>query len=301
MATALTLRDRDHALATVYPELGGWLVRYAKNVPGHGLVDALYCAEEVVARYPDRMWAGNPVLFPHVSFNTAQGKEGQYELNGQLWQSPQHGFARRVPWRVTAQTESSVTLELTDSELTRPTYPFAFRHELVYRLAGGRLELTQTIENRDAQPLPFSAGFHPYFAVPIVPGGERNRCFIRIPRATRFNQVGKAESFFTEPYPAQELNVGVDVSGTLFLGEFAEQELALVDPAAGLETVINFAASPEYRFAALWSRNTAEAFYCLEPWTALPNSFGRGDGEVIVLPPGGTFHASLWLDVREVH
>ena len=92
--------------------------------------------------------------------------------------------------------------------------------------------------------------------------------------------------------------MGVDVSGTLFLCEFAEKEIALVDPVAGLESVINFAASPAYRFAALWSRSTTEAFYCLEPWTALPNSFGRGDGEVIVLQPGETFRASLWMDVR---
>lgn len=298
MATLITLREGNDALATVYPELGGWLVRYAKRLPGHGLVDALYAADEVVARYPDRMWAGNPPLFPHVSFNVAQGKEGQYELNGQLWQSPQHGFARRVPWTVAAQSETCVTLELTDSERTRPSFPFAFRHTLTYRLAGGRLELDQTIENRDSQPLPFSTGFHPYFAVPLAPGGERNRCFVRLPRATRFNQVGKAESFFAEPFPAQNLNVGVDVSGTLFLGEFAEKELALVDPVAGLESVINFAASPAYRYAALWSKSGAEPYYCLEPWTALPNSFGRTDGEVVVLPPGETFRASLWLDVR---
>ena len=168
MADPITLRDGDDALATVHPELGGWLVRYAKRLPGRGLVDTLYCADEVVARYPDRMWAGNPPLFPHVSFNVAQGKEGQYELNGRLWQSPQHGFARRVPWTVAAQTASSVTLELTDSERTRPSYPFAFRHALTYRLAGGRLELEQAVENLDTAPLPFSTGFHPYFAVPLV-------------------------------------------------------------------------------------------------------------------------------------
>jgi galactose mutarotase-like enzyme len=121
---------------------------------------------------------------------------------------------------------------------------------------------------------------------------------VRIPRATRFNQIGKAESFFAEPFPPQNLSVGVDVSGTLFLGEFAEPELALVDPTAGIEAVVNFSGSPAYRFAALWSRSTTEAFYCLEPWTALPNSFGRADGEVIILTPGETFRASLWLDVR---
>lgn len=299
MATPVELRDGDRALAVVYPELGGWLTRYARRTTRHGLVDALHHDDAVVARYPDRMWAGNPVLFPHVSFNVANDKEGQYELNGRLIESPQHGFARRVPWRVTRQEEASVTLEVTDSERTRPSYPFAFRHELTYRLVDGRLEWEQLIENRDSQPLPFSTGFHPYLRVPLVPGGERNRCFVRLPRAKRFNPVGKGEQFFDEPFPEQNLGVGVDVSATLLLGEFAEREFALVDPAAGVEVVLNFAANPAYRFAALWSRSTTEPFYCLEPWTALPNSFGRPDGEVIVLPPGALFRATLWMDVRE--
>ncbi len=43
------------------------------------------------------MWAGDSVLFPHVSFNDTQGHEGQDELNSELFQSPQHGFSRRVP------------------------------------------------------------------------------------------------------------------------------------------------------------------------------------------------------------
>ena len=300
MSGPITLREGDDAIATIYPELGGWLVRYARRIPGRGWVEVLHAPDEVVARYPNRMWAGNPVLFPHVSYNVAQGKEGQYELDGKLWQSPQHGFARRVPWSVASRTGTSATLELTDSEKTRPSYPFAFRHTLTYRLAGGRLVLEQSIENRDAAPLPFSTGIHPYFAVPPGAGNERNLCHIRLPRATRYNPVGKAETFFAEPCPAQHLGVGTDVSMTVFLGEFAEKEIALVDPVAGIESVVNFEASPAYRFAALWSGSTEAPFYCIEPWTALPNSFGRPDGEVIVLKPGEVFRASLWMDARAI-
>lgn len=298
MATSLELRDGNQARAVVHPELGGWLTRYARHLPGHGWVDALHHDDAVVARYPDRMWAGNPVLFPHVSFNVSQGQEGQYELNGQLYASPQHGFARRVPWQVRRRTESAVTLEVTDSERTRPSYPFAFRHELTYRLVAGRLEWEQVIENRDRQPLPFSTGFHPYLPVPLRAGGERNRCFLRLPRATRYNALNRAETFFDEPFPAQELGVAVDTSATLVLGDLAERTVALVDPDAGLEIVLDFADHPAYRFLVLWSRSTTENFYCLEPWTALPNSFGRPDGEVIVLRPGETFRARLGLTVN---
>lgn len=298
MSNAVELRDGDRALAVVWPELGGWLTRYARQLPGHGWVDALHHDDAVVARYPDRMWAGNPVLFPHVSFNVAQGQEGQYELNGRLHRSPQHGFARRVPWRVVRREESAVTLELTDSELTRPAYPFAFRHELTYRLVDGRLEWEQAVENRDTQPLPFSTGFHPYLPVPLRPGGQRNRCFLRLPRATRYNVLNRAELFFDEPFPAQHLNVGVDTAATLILGDLAEREVALVDPDARLEVVLRFADHPAYRFLVLWSPSPDAAFYCVEPWTALPNSFGRPDGEITVLRPGEEFRARLALTVN---
>ncbi len=294
------LQDETGAFAWVRPDLGAWLLRYARPVAGAGAgpVEALHYDPAVVERYPKEMWAGNPILFPHVSSNNARGVDGQYDLNHTLYQSPQHGFGRRVPWRVTEQSAKSVTMELRESAATLPSYPFHFRHQLTYSLEDGRLNLDQTVENTDAQPLPFSTGIHPYLRVPLGLSGDRSRCQIRLPRCTRYNPIGHYESFFTEPMAAQNWPVARDVSGTLLLGDFAEQEFALVDPDAGVEAVVNFSDTPEYRFAAVWSRTTESPFYCLEPWTALPNSFGRSDGELIILPPGGVFRARLWMDVR---
>jgi len=299
MPNPVELREGDTARAVVYPELGGWLTRYARRLPAAGWVDAVHHDEAVIARYPQQMWAGNPVLFPHVSYNVTEEKEGSYVLNGTIYQSPQHGFGRRVPWRVLDQTESSVVLELTDSEQTRPSYPFAFRHQLTYRLAGGRLEWEQIIENRDAQLLPFSAGFHPYFRVPLA-GGDRNACVVRLPRARRFHPVDHANSFFDEPFPAQDLRVATDVSETVFLGELGRAEVALRDEPGRVEVRLNFAANPAYRFLALWAPNPSVPFYCIEPWTALPNSFGRSDGEVVLLEPGEMFRANLWMELAEL-
>ena len=47
-------------MAQVLPELGGWLVRYQRPLSGHGIVDALYHDDAVIARYPREMWAGSP-------------------------------------------------------------------------------------------------------------------------------------------------------------------------------------------------------------------------------------------------
>lgn len=299
MATPVELRDGDSALAVVYPELGGWLTRYARRLGARGWRDALHHDEAVIARYPDRMWAGSPVLFPHVSDNVANGRKGHYELNGVTYASPQHGFGRRVPWRILDRTPSSVTLELTDSERTRPSYPFAFRHQLTYRLTAGRLVWEQRVENRDSQPLPFSTGFHPYLRVPLA-GGDRNRCTVRLPRSRRYFPVDQTGSFFDEPMAAQDLSVSLDASGTVLLGELGTPEVALRDEAGGIGVRLNFAAQPAYRFLALWAPDTASPFFCVEPWTALPNSFGRGDGEVTVLVPGESFEATLWMELEEI-
>lgn len=297
MPKAIELRDGDSALAVVYPELGGWLTRYARNLPGKGWVEALHHEDAVVARYPQKMWAGNPVLFPHVSYNVTDGKEGEYVLNGTTYASPQHGFARRVPWSVVEQSAHQVTLELVDSELTRPSYPFAFRHRLTYRLVQGRLEWEQVVENRDQQPLPFSTGFHPYFRVPLT-GTERNACRVRLPRSRRWYPVDQANALFDEPFPAQDLTVAADVSSTLFLGDLAAQQVALRDELGGVEVVLDFSGNPAYRFLILWAPDASVPFYCIEPWTALPNSFGRSDGEVITLLPGESFRAVMSADVH---
>lgn len=295
----VTLAEKDGTTAVVAPELGGWLLRYARATAKHGLVEALHFSQSVVDRHPREMYAGNPILFPLVGNNRVDDKEHHYEWKGNLFEMPQHGFARRSKWAVIGQTDTSIAMELTDNEATRASYPFAFRHCLTYRLAQGRLAWEQVIENRSHEPMPFSAGVHPYFAVPLTSKSERDACFVEIPEAKRLNPVGKFERFTAEPFPGQNWSVQEDVAGTMFLTDLKKQELILIDPASELEVVLNFEEAPQHRFVAIWSKGTSEPFYCLEPWTALPNSFSRPkDHELILLEPQKTFRAAMWMELR---
>jgi galactose mutarotase-like enzyme len=295
----ITLTAGDGSTALVAPQLGGWLLRYARPLPGHGLVEALHCTQAVIDRYPREMYAGNPILFPLVSFNRAGGKEHHYEWNGKLYEMSQHGFARRSNWTVIDQSATSVAMELTDNETTRANYPFAFRHRITYRLTDGRLHWEQVIENRSAEVMPFSAGFHPYFAVPLTSKGERSACFIEIPEAKRLISHENAAHFTSKPFPAQNWSVQEDVAGTMFLTGLKKQELVLVDPASSLEVIFNFEEAPQHRFVALWSKTPDEPYYCLEPWTALPNSFASPkDHGLILLNPRENFRAAMWLELR---
>jgi galactose mutarotase-like enzyme len=282
----LTLADTDGTVAVVAPELGGWLLRYSRTLPKHGPVEALHFSQAVVDRYPREMWAGNPILFPLVGSNRAGDREHSYAWKENLFEMPQHGFARRSKWKVLEQTPVSISLELTDTDATRACYPFAFRLCFTYRLSQGRLLWEEVIENRSAEPMPFGTGVHPYFAVPFTPKGDRAACFVEVPDAKRLIPIGKFERFTTRPFPGQNWSVDEDVSGTLFLTD-------------ELEAVLNFEEAPEHRFAALWSKSTSHPFYCLEPWTSLPNAFSRTkDQELIMLDPQKTFRAAMWMELR---
>lgn len=296
--TFVTLHAEDGSIAWIAPHLGGWLLRYARLLPDRGLVEALHCSQAVVDRYPREMYAGNPVLFPIVSFNHLPDQEHHYAWNQNIFPLPQHGFARRSPWSVVDQTESSVTMELLDSDQSRAVYPFSFRHRLCYRLDNGRLHWEQVIENSSSEPMPFSTGFHPYFPIPITPSGQRSSCFVEIPDCIRLTPDPKFSSFSREPFPAQNLSVQTDVSGTLFLTGFRRREWILVDPLSRLEIVLNGEDAPQHQFLALWSRNSQEPFYCIEPWTSLPNSISRADTDLVSLAPQSTFRAAFWLQIR---
>lgn len=81
---------------------------------------------------------------------------------------PMHGFARIVQWDLRAtEYTSDVTelrLSLSDSELTRRYWPFAFELSLRVWL-DQRLNLELTTVNRDSSPFTITQAFHPYLRV----------------------------------------------------------------------------------------------------------------------------------------
>jgi galactose mutarotase-like enzyme len=299
MIDRITLTDGGHARAVVIPALGGWLVEYARNLGSQGWIHAIHHDEAVVARYPKEMWAGSPQLFPLVSYNHLPGADHHYEWEGLRHPLAQHGFARRKAWQVKAQGPAHVAIELVSDAETRAVYPFEFQNELTYRLSEGRLEWDQRVTNTGRSSMPFSAGFHPYFRAPLGNAG-RNACYVRCPAGTIYKPVGNAERFDPESAAAQNLPLSRDVSGTLLFGNLAKREFTLVDQGAGIEAVLDWSGAPAYRYCAIWSRSDTEPFYCIEPWTSLPNSFSRRSEDLLLLAPGQTFTAHFTLLLRSL-
>src|SRR5690349_15240378 len=144
----ITLQDKFGAKAVLAPELGGWLLRYARHLRAPGYVEGLYFTQEGVDRDPNQTYAGNPLRSPQVRFSHLAGKEHHYVWEGKTYALPQQGFARRSKWKVTGVTETRLVMELTDTAATREAYPFSFRFEVIYELRDGRLQFRQKVENQ---------------------------------------------------------------------------------------------------------------------------------------------------------
>ena len=107
--------------------------------------------------------------------------------------------------------------------------------------------------------------------------------------------------FDLEPQAATIVSVSQDVSGTLLLTNLSEKKIALLDQRGGVEVSLDWSKAPAYKHVALWSKSIDEPFYCIEPWTSLPNAFGRvADHDLVLLQPGEVFRAEIEFDIRSV-
>jgi len=270
----LSLADTDAgSAATIAPARGGMVIGF--SVAGREL---FYLDRRTFDDPAANVRGGVPVLFP------SPGK-----LAGDAWAwggahgaMKQHGFARNLPWDVAATGADDgawAALALSATEVTRAQYPWDFHATFTYRLRGRTLAVEMRVENRGDAPMPFGAGFHPYFAVP-----DADKAAARIPtRATRaFDNKAKREiAFGGLDLTAEEVDVHLHDHGS------TRASLSVGDTDIVLE------GSPELTHWVVWTLRGRD-FVCLEPWTCPGDALNTGD-RLIVLAPGEA--RAMWLRI----
>ncbi|MEA1831323.1 aldose 1-epimerase family protein [Methylobacterium durans] len=274
---------------------------------------ALHGAEPVSWRVGGRdyLWSGDPEhwnrsapwLFPVVGASAG----GVIRTGGRDYPMAQHGFARDLPFAVADRSGEAVTLRLTDSEETRAHYPFAFRLDITTRIRPAGLDVTVSVENPGAVPLPYALGFHPAFPWPFAGG-------------TRAAGGGYAVEFEAEETPCvPEVGAG----GLLVRDERSvplDGRRLPLDPAMFSEALVfRNARSRWLRFTgpggaairmsvedfphlAVWTKPTAP-FLSLECWTGHADWAGFS-GEIAArdsqrsLAPGGRARHAVRLDLE---
>jgi galactose mutarotase-like enzyme len=245
----------------VVPERGGLLAGWRC-----GGVERLYFDAERFADPAKSVRGGIPVLFP-VCGNLP---DGQLHLAQGDVAMPQHGFARDLPWTLEPLADGlGIRLQLSDNDATRAMYPFAFSLVLEYRLEPNALDIRAVVchepvrpepvspdSGRQAPPMPFAFGLHPYFGVRDLAAASLEG----LP-ASCFDHLSAAEA--PTAVQLQRLPQGVDLRVELPAdGGSSPRLIGAADGGA-----VALQASPPFDHVVVWT-DPPRSMVCLEPWTA---------------------------------
>ena len=100
-----------------------------------------------------------PILFPIVG----QLKNSQTQLEGEIYEMSQHGFARDMEFEEISKTENKHHYMLKYNEETLKKYPYKFELHVIYEIIGDTLTVTYKVKNIDDKTIYFGLGGHPAF------------------------------------------------------------------------------------------------------------------------------------------
>lgn len=253
------------------------------------------------AHQSDEHWAGrNPTLFPIV------GKLNQetYQLKGKSYHLGNHGFARHSEFKLSSQTQKSLTLVLTDNEETKKNYPFTFHLTNTYTLEDKSMKVVTSVFNPGKHNLPFSVGAHPAFVCPLLKGEQFSDYYLEWektekPRRLLMNPIDSSFKRERVDLPASKtipLNYDLFAQDAVVLENLHSQFVYLKGPQVGLK--FSFSRCPWF---GIWTKPGAN-FLCLEPWHGhgdfadYQGEFSEREG-MISLPPGVSFEFSYQIEI----
>jgi galactose mutarotase-like enzyme len=269
--------EDETSFIEVVPERGGIITRW------HALNrEVLYLDE---ARFADptlSVRGGIPVLFP-ICGNLP---DNRYTDNGESFALKQHGFARDLPWTIAHQTPTSLAIALRSNAQTLTQYPFEFEFTLTYTLKGTCLALQSAVANRSSRMMPFSLGFHPYFAVQ-----DKSAIALNLPAEALLDHLTLQRQPYTGTLDLQapELDVA--------LFPVTAQTAAMTEQLGPSNFTLEITSDPVFTTLVVWAVQ-GKPYLCLEPWSAQRNALNTG-ADLIRLAPNASMEAQVAISLTE--
>jgi aldose 1-epimerase len=215
-----------------------------------------------------------------------------------------HGMLTASPlWEVTEVGANATSAHVTSRlqfwrhpELMA-NWPFAQEYLMTYRLTGRGVEVSTTIRNLSAEPMPVVIGYHPYFNIPDVP---RSECSAHL--AARKHVETNAELVATGEMTDNTLGDQVALKDRTFDDGYTD----LVRDAAGIATFsvesgskkIEVDYGPKYKVAIVYAPPHQD-FICFEPMAAITNGVNLAHegkyNELQTVAPNATWRESFWI------
>lgn len=226
---------------------------------------------EYIWQRDPQVWAScSPILFPIIG-NLRNGKT---VIDGKIWEMPKHGPTRNVPFHLSAQSETSVTLQMSDRDFPEGAYPWAFGFSITYSLSENRLTFLVSVSNPSDGAMAYCIGLHPAVRCPLFPGEAFEDYVIRFPKPQTSGyrsydpQKFQFDKSAEHPLPGSDreirLNRELFSVDAMWFDRPDSREASLVNPSTGRGVRAEF---PDFETVAFWTKYNSRAEYlCFEPW-----------------------------------
>lgn len=241
---------------------------------------------------------GWPFIFPICARIAREKIFGNYLYDGEIYNLPIHGFASAMAWEVkTTDREDRLILTLESTAETLRCYPFHFRIELEYVVTDKKFICYQRYSNTGTKPMPYYAGFHPYFLTPPPPT-QKAEVMLNYHALRRF----RYNADLTDLIGTQELlSMPISIADPTINEQLVEldknKSISLTYPDGfKINWLVIGEKDPEmFRYVQTYTQ-TAEPFICVEPWMGVPNALNSVSG-VRWLNPGESESgvSQLWV------
>jgi aldose 1-epimerase len=170
--------------------------------------------------------------------------------------------------------------------------------QIRYSLAGRRLTMTVSVSNPTGEDLPYGFGIHPYFRLPIEPGGDLEQTRLVVPASETWVLDGNIPTGERKPVderldfrkgkPMKGLKLDDVLTGLTPEGDF--HVCRLEDLALKAEFRLSF--DRQFREVVLFTPPGAGDVIAVEPYTQTTDAINLAarsiDGGLRVLPHGKT-------------
>jgi len=275
---SVTLRDPSSSLTATYVPGAGMI---CTSLADDG-VELLGQRRGLDAYVANGKTMGIPLLYPWANRLSANRYEvddtvvsltiGSDGVRADEHGSPIHGVLAAYPgWRVTAQSDNSMSAELDYGADPHLLAAFPFPHILSQQITLGDRTLTieTTVTPTTTAAVPLCFGYHPYFAIPEVPREEwslTTPAMRRLPVDSRGIPTGESESWPGASGPLGE---------TTYDDGFDGVSEGAVFTVSGGERRIDVTFEKGYPAAQLFAP-PGEALVAIEPMTAPTDALVRG-------------------------
>ncbi len=262
------------ATAELAPTIGGRLMRWSL-----GGRPVLHWPEDPDWSRAGSIRGGNPLLFPFIARTFLDGQIGFWRgPDGHVRPAPMHGLVRAARFDVEALATDRIRMRITSDEGMAEAYPFPFILAVEYTLKDDGLSVAFIAENTGAEPMPWSVGNHFYFEVPAE---ERGRWQLE----ASCRRLARQEKDGTiVPAPPLEAGATLADPGMVDLFHVGPAREGAVLRHADDGRAVHFDLLPDaagrdaWYAVTTWTEAADSGFYCIEPWSALPDAVHNAQG-----------------------